>query len=64
MNRYSNQAESQDAKHTISFDRIFRRHGDEDDDIYAPEDMGKAYKVSFSVNINPSNKSAAKDMQP
>lgn len=51
MSKYSETAQHQDAKHTVSTERVFKRpRSDEVDDeegeeIFAPEDMGKAYKV-------------------
>ena len=46
MNKHSDLATTEDAQHTVSYDKIYKKGNEEvDDEEYAPEDMGKAYKV-------------------
>ena len=46
MNKYSESSSAPDATHTVSYDRVFKKGDEEvDEEEYAPEDMGKAYKV-------------------
>ena len=43
--KYSSLSIAEDATHSISYDRNFKAGEGDEEEIVAPEDVGKAYKV-------------------
>lgn len=46
LGKYSTLSIAEDATHSVTYDRSFKLGEGDDEEIVAPEDVGKAYKVA------------------